>query len=95
MTFADAVSEIATATGREIRYVPISVEECAASADDHGALVPLDEQNRGLWDGDAIAEATTLLDAALRRGRPGPYQLQAAIAACHVTGTDSRATDSR
>jgi hypothetical protein len=44
MTFADAVGEIATPTGREIRYVPISVEECAASADDHGALVLLEEQ---------------------------------------------------
>ncbi len=67
----------------------------AARVDVAGALVPLEEQDRGLWDGDAIAEATTLLDAALRRGQAGPYQLQAAIAACHATATDARSTNWR
>ena len=38
---------------------------------------------------DAIAEAVALLEAALRRGRPGPYQVQAAIAACHATAPDA------
>jgi RNA polymerase sigma-70 factor (ECF subfamily) len=65
----------------------------AARVDGAGTLVPLEEQDRSLWDGDAIAEATALLDAALRRGRAGPYQLQAAIAACHATATDARSTD--
>ncbi len=65
----------------------------AARADASGVLVPLEEQDRGLWDGDAIKEATTLLDATLRRGQPGPYQLQAAIAACHATATDAGATN--
>jgi RNA polymerase sigma-70 factor (ECF subfamily) len=67
----------------------------AARVDGAGALVALEEQDRALWDGDAIAEATALLDAALRRGEPGPYQLQAAIAACHATAPDPRATDWR
>jgi RNA polymerase sigma-70 factor (ECF subfamily) len=51
-------------------------------------LVLLDEQDRWLWDEDEIAEGRELVDAALRRRRPGPYQLQAAIAACH-TGDES------
>jgi RNA polymerase sigma-70 factor, ECF subfamily len=65
----------------------------AARVDAAGALVPLEEQDRTLWDGDAITEATALLDAALRRGEPGPYQLQAAIAACHAAAADPGATD--
>jgi len=48
-----------------------------------GQLVLLEEQNRWLWDEDEIAEGRALVEAALRRRRPGPYQLQAAIAACH------------
>ncbi|CAL9545445.1 hypothetical protein SUDANB95_04286 [Actinosynnema sp. ALI-1.44] len=47
-------------------------------------LVPFAEQDRSSWDASRVAEGTTLLDRALRRGRPGPYQVQAAIAACHV-----------
>jgi RNA polymerase sigma-70 factor (ECF subfamily) len=61
--------------------------------DPTGALVPLDEQDRGRWDAEAITEATTILDAARRKRAPGPYQLQAAIAACHATASDARATD--
>jgi RNA polymerase sigma-70 factor, ECF subfamily len=67
----------------------------AARVDEAGALVALEEQDRALWDGDAIAEATALLDAALRRGEPGPYQVQAAIAACHASARDPAATDWR
>ncbi len=48
-----------------------------------GALVPLDEQDRGRWDRAAIAEGTALLDAVLPTAVPGPFQLQAAIAAVH------------
>jgi RNA polymerase sigma-70 factor (ECF subfamily) len=54
-----------------------------------GDLVPLDEQDRARWDATAITEGTALLEAALRRGEPGRYQIQAAIAACHTPeGTD-------
>jgi RNA polymerase sigma-70 factor (ECF subfamily) len=63
----------------------------ATRVDDAGEMVPLEEQDRTLWDREAIAEGVALLGAALHLGRPGPYQLQAAIAACHATAT--RATD--
>jgi RNA polymerase sigma-70 factor (ECF subfamily) len=61
--------------------------------DDDGDLVTLPDQDRGRWDTGEIAEAVTLLDDALRRGRTGPYQVQAAIAACHATPTDPTDTD--
>jgi RNA polymerase sigma-70 factor, ECF subfamily len=51
---------------------------------DEGRLVLLEDQDRWLWDEDEIAEGRELVEAALRRRRPGPYQLQAAIAACHT-----------
>jgi RNA polymerase sigma-70 factor (ECF subfamily) len=51
-----------------------------------GEMVPLDDQDRALWDRGRIAEGTQLLAAAMRRGRPGPYQVQAAIAAQHASG---------
>jgi RNA polymerase sigma-70 factor (ECF subfamily) len=53
-----------------------------------GQLVLLEDQDRWLWDEDEIAEGRALAEAALRRRQPGPYQLQAAIAACH-TGDES------
>jgi RNA polymerase sigma factor (sigma-70 family) len=58
-----------------------------------GALIPLDEQDRGLWDGARIAEGVELVSFALPRGEVGPYQLQAAIAALHDEAADVRATD--
>ena len=61
----------------------------AARLDADGELVLLADQDRALWDRSMIVEGTTLLDAALRRGRVGPYQLQAAIAAEHDRGPDT------
>ena len=61
--------------------------------DGDGVLVTLEEQDRGRWDRDEIMEGTALLDAALRRGRPGPYQIQAAIAACHAAAPTAAETD--
>jgi RNA polymerase sigma-70 factor, ECF subfamily len=61
--------------------------------DGQGDLVPLEDQDRTRWDSGAISEGTGLLEGALRRGRPGPYQVQAAIAACHATATDAADTD--
>jgi RNA polymerase sigma factor (sigma-70 family) len=58
-----------------------------------GELIPLDEQDRGLWDRAAIAEGTALVTAALARGAVGPYQLQAAIAALHDEAPSTKATD--
>jgi RNA polymerase sigma-70 factor, ECF subfamily len=65
----------------------------AARIDQNGELVTLEDQNRGLWDVTAIAEATAMLDRAMRRRQPGPYQLQAAIAACHAHAPSARDTD--
>jgi RNA polymerase sigma-70 factor (ECF subfamily) len=65
----------------------------AARVDAAGDLVPLEEQDRTRWDGQEIAEGTTVLAGALRRERAGPYQLQAAIAACHATAADPSQTD--
>ena len=49
-----------------------------------GDLVTLEDQDRSVWDAAEISEGVSLLEGALRRGRPGPYQIQAAIAACHA-----------
>jgi predicted RNA polymerase sigma factor len=58
-----------------------------------GELVPLDAQDRSLWDPDAITEGTQLLQAALAFGAPGPYQIQAVIAALHDEAASIEATD--
>ena len=58
-----------------------------------GSLVLLPDQDRGSWDQVAIDEAQGLLERALRMGRVGPYQLQAAIVACHATSPSYSATD--
>jgi RNA polymerase sigma-70 factor (ECF subfamily) len=58
-----------------------------------GRLVLLEDQDRGLWDRAKINEGTRILDRAMRLRRPGPYQLQAAIAACHAAAMDAGDTD--
>lgn len=58
-----------------------------------GELVTLEDQDRSAWDRAEIDEGTTLLETALRRGSPGPYQIQAAIAACHTTAATAEDTD--
>ncbi len=65
----------------------------AARVSAHGELVALDDQDRSLWDRGRIREGERLLEAALRRRRPGPYQLQAAIAALHATAPSPEETD--
>jgi RNA polymerase sigma-70 factor (ECF subfamily) len=64
-----------------------------ARLDEAGDLIVLDEQDRTLWDAGEIAEAAMLLHAALRLRRPGPFQVQAAIAACHTQARDAAGTD--
>jgi RNA polymerase sigma-70 factor, ECF subfamily len=64
-----------------------------ARLDELGDLVTLEEQDRTLWDSDQIAEATVILRNAMQRSRPGPYQIQAAIVACHATAPNAAATD--
>ena len=60
-----------------------------------GDLVLLADQDRGRWDHALIAEGETLVEQALRQGRPGPYQLHAAIAACHSGARTAADTDWR
>lgn len=60
-----------------------------------GSLVPLADQDRSRWDRDLIAEGQALVRACLRRGRPGVYQLQAAINAVHSDAATVTATDWR
>ncbi|GAA3770634.1 RNA polymerase sigma factor [Streptomyces coacervatus] len=66
-----------------------------ARSDEHGELVPLPEQDRGRWDRELIAEGQSLVRRCLRRGRPGPYQIQAAIQAVHSDAPTAEATDWR
>ncbi len=61
----------------------------AARLDRGGELVPLADQDRGRWDRDLIIEGEARLTRALAAGRPGPYQLHAAIAACHSCGEET------
>ena len=65
----------------------------ATRVDGSGDLVLLAEQDRTRWDAEEIAEGVAVLDGALAVGRPGPYQLQAAIAACHATAATAALTD--
>ncbi|MER5408382.1 RNA polymerase sigma factor [Streptomyces sp. NPDC002769] len=65
----------------------------ATRVDAAGELVTLEDQDRTAWDRAAIDEGAALLETALRRGRPGPYQVQAAIAACHTTAATAEETD--
>jgi len=58
-----------------------------------GELVLLADADRGQWDQAKITEGEALISSALRQGRPGPYQLHAAIAACHSTAESAEATD--
>jgi predicted RNA polymerase sigma factor len=58
-----------------------------------GSLVPLADQDRDLWNREAIREGLALISATLARARIGPYQLQAAIAAVHDEAPTAAATD--
>jgi len=67
----------------------------AARFDGWGRLIRLKDQDRSGWDGALAAEATQLLDRAIAMRRPGPYQVQAAIAALHAGAADYEQTDWR
>ena len=64
-----------------------------ARVDDDGDLVLLEEQDRTRWYQTEIDEGVVVLDSALRLGRPGSYQIQAAIAACHARAASVTDTD--
>jgi RNA polymerase sigma-70 factor (ECF subfamily) len=58
-----------------------------------GELITLAEQDRSRWDRDRIASGEDILAGAMRLRQPGPYQVQAAIAACHASARDAASTD--
>jgi RNA polymerase sigma-70 factor, ECF subfamily len=64
-----------------------------ARTDDTGEIVLLADQDRSLWDHAAVAEASALVDSVLRRGRPGAYQIQAAISCLHGVAPTYADTD--
>jgi RNA polymerase sigma-70 factor (ECF subfamily) len=64
-----------------------------ARLDSNGGIVLLEDQDRRLWNREMIAEGLALVDKALRHRRPGPYQLQAAIAAMHAQAPRFEDTD--
>ncbi len=80
-------------TGGLLALMLLTDARRAARTDAHGALVPLDEQDRSRWDAGAIAEGVALVGATLGKGPVGPYQLQAAIAALHDEAATAGATD--
>jgi len=65
----------------------------SARFDAEGQIVLLEDQDRSLWNRDLIAQALALIDKAMRHDRPGPYQVQAAIAALHARAARPQDTD--
>ncbi len=64
-----------------------------ARLDTQGNIVLLEQQDRGVWNQDMIGEGLAMVDKALRHRRPGPYQVQAAIAALHDRAQTAAETD--
>ncbi len=71
----------------------LTQSRASARTDERGDLVPLAEQDRRVWDQGLITEGLALIEETLPRGRLGPYQLQAAIAAVHAEAATYAATD--
>jgi RNA polymerase sigma-70 factor (ECF subfamily) len=65
----------------------------SARFDPDGQIVLLEDQDRSLWNRDLIAQALGLIDKAMRHDRPGPYQVQSAIAALHARAARPQDTD--
>lgn len=88
----EAVPDHDEATGL-LSLMLLTHARSAGRTDHLGDLVPLAEQDRSRWDHDLIAEGVSLLENVLPVGPVGRYQLQAAIAACHVEAESYEATD--
>ena len=80
-------------TGGLLALMLLHHARAAARQDSGGKPVPLAAQDRRQWDGALIGEGVRVLDAALARRAPGPYQLQAAIAAVHAQAETFERTD--
>jgi RNA polymerase sigma-70 factor, ECF subfamily len=64
-----------------------------ARVSDTGELIPLEDQDRTVWHRGQIAEGTAMLDTALPLRKPGPYQIQAAVASLHANAPTAADTD--
>ncbi|WP_327085365.1 sigma-70 family RNA polymerase sigma factor [Nonomuraea sp. NBC_01738] len=80
-------------TGGLLALLLLTDARRAARTGPGGELIPLAEQDRALWDRAAIGEGLALLEEVLARRRPGPYQLQAAVAALHAEAARFEDTD--
>jgi RNA polymerase sigma-70 factor, ECF subfamily len=78
-----------------LALILITSARSAARTDQGGALVLLPDQDRSRWDRGRLDEGRSLVEAALAQHTPGPYQLQAAIAACHADAATAADTDWR
>jgi RNA polymerase sigma-70 factor, ECF subfamily len=76
-----------------LAYLLLTDARRPARTDDRGRPVALQDQDRGRWDRALVAEGTELVERALRLGEPGPFQVQAAIAALHAEAPHWDATD--
>jgi len=82
-----------TETAGLLALMLLTHSHAGARLDPTGRPVLLADQDRGAWDKAMIAEGTSILDAAVLRRAPGPYQLQAAIAALHAAAPSFEQTD--
>jgi RNA polymerase sigma-70 factor (ECF subfamily) len=78
---------------RGLLALMLLTEARRATRTDDGVLVPLEQQDRSRWDRGLIAEGVAVLDDAMELRPSGPYQVQAAIAACHATAAGTGSTD--
>jgi RNA polymerase sigma-70 factor (ECF subfamily) len=76
-----------------LALIRLHLARADARFDDRGRMILLKDQDRSRWDHAKITEASSLIERAGRVGRPGPYQLQAAIAALHAEAPSWDATD--
>jgi RNA polymerase sigma-70 factor (ECF subfamily) len=76
-----------------VALMRLHLARAAGRFDGEGRLILLPDQDRSAWDRDAIAAAGRLVEQAAALGRPGPYQLQAAIAALHAEAPSFAETD--
>jgi RNA polymerase sigma-70 factor (ECF subfamily) len=90
----DRLPDDAEVTGLLALLLLVDARRPARTGTD-GGLILLEEQDRSRWDQSLIRAGENLLGTALRLGRPGPYQLWAAIAACHSTAAVAADTDWR
>ncbi|MEV6474888.1 sigma-70 family RNA polymerase sigma factor [Streptomyces sp. NPDC051657] len=91
-TLVDAMPDEAEATGL-LALMLLTESRRAARTGDDGRLLLLDEQDRTRWNRALIREGTELIDRVWKRGEPGPYRFQAAIAALHAAAAAPQRTD--